>query len=483
LSTRHQLLVVGLLIGVAVVRVISTYNSTSQAFDEPCHVAAAIELLDRHTYTLDPVHPPLSRIAIGVPLYLAGERYPDLTADEAAHPNYNMVGNHILYDHGHYTRNLALARSAMLPFLVFASVLVFLWARREFGNLAAILSVLLFTTTPIVLAFSSLAYSDLVTATTQLFALFAFTIWLKTPSVRSTVILGIAIGLVLMSKLTSFLFLPVAGLAILLPGFLGWASTAPTLKRHFRQFLASLVIAVLTLWSGYGFAVGHVREEMNFSPEAMPSFQHFPNPVAKLGKAIVLKDPIIPGGELLRGLATGWALNQTSPQGYLFGDIRPGGWWYFFLAGVMFKTPLPFLILCGLGMLSVGAHIRARRLYSLTPAIFAIAIFIVTMPVKYNAGVRHVLVVFPLLALFAGQGCAYFWRSEGKVRAWSRSGLVILLLWQGIESFRAQGDLISYFNELAGHDPSRIMVTGCDLDCGQDVFRLLRSSQLERFHM
>jgi hypothetical protein len=286
-----------------------------------------------------------------------------------------------------------------------------------------------------------------------------------------------------MSKLTSFLFLPVAGLAILIPGFLGWASTAPTLKRHFRQFLASLVIAVLTLWSGYGFAVGHVREEMNFSPEAMPSFQHFPNPVAKLGKAIVLKDPIIPGGELLRGLATGWALNQTSPQGYLFGDIRPGGWWYFFLAGVMFKTPLPFLILCGLGMLSVGAHIRARRLYSLTPAIFAIAIFIVTMPVKYNAGVRHVLVVFPLLALFAGQGCAYFWRSEGKVRAWSRSGLVILLLWQGIESFRAQGDLISYFNELAGHDPSRIMVTGCDLDCGQDVFRLLRSSQLERFHM
>jgi hypothetical protein len=50
----------------------------------------------------------------------------------------------------------------------------------------------------------------------------------------------------------------------------------------------------------------------------------------------------------------------------------------------------------------------------------------------------------------------------------------ILLLWQGVETVRAQGDFISYFNELAGHDPSRVMVAGCDLDCGQDVFRLSR---------
>jgi len=63
---------------IAAVRIVSTYSQTAQAFDEICHVAAAIELLDHHTYTLDPVHPPLSRIAIGLPLYLAGERYPHL---------------------------------------------------------------------------------------------------------------------------------------------------------------------------------------------------------------------------------------------------------------------------------------------------------------------------------------------------------------------------------------------------------------------
>ena len=71
--------VAGLLVLIAVVRVVSTYSHTAQGFDEPCHAGAAIELLDKHTYTLDPVHPPLARIAIGLPLYLSGERYPNLS--------------------------------------------------------------------------------------------------------------------------------------------------------------------------------------------------------------------------------------------------------------------------------------------------------------------------------------------------------------------------------------------------------------------
>src|SRR5579863_289085 len=44
---------------IAVIRIVAGYSQTAQGFDEPCHVGAAIELLDRGTYTLDPVHPPL----------------------------------------------------------------------------------------------------------------------------------------------------------------------------------------------------------------------------------------------------------------------------------------------------------------------------------------------------------------------------------------------------------------------------------------
>jgi hypothetical protein len=43
------------LIGVGIVRILLSYSVTAQAFDEPCHVAAAIELLDKGTYTLWPL--------------------------------------------------------------------------------------------------------------------------------------------------------------------------------------------------------------------------------------------------------------------------------------------------------------------------------------------------------------------------------------------------------------------------------------------
>lgn len=142
---------------IAVIRIVSSYSQTSQAFDEPCHVAAAIELLARHTYKLDPVHPPLARLAIGLPLFLAGERFPHLDPLDNS-LTYNDYGNAILYDSGHYQRNLTLARLGVLPFFLLATAIVFLWARREFGDLAGVMAAALFTTLPNVLAFSSIAY-------------------------------------------------------------------------------------------------------------------------------------------------------------------------------------------------------------------------------------------------------------------------------------------------------------------------------------
>jgi hypothetical protein len=68
---------------IATTGILLTYKVTAQGSGERCHAAAAIEYLDKGTYTLDPVHPPLSRIAIGIPLYLGGERFPHWPANVA----------------------------------------------------------------------------------------------------------------------------------------------------------------------------------------------------------------------------------------------------------------------------------------------------------------------------------------------------------------------------------------------------------------
>jgi hypothetical protein len=89
-------------------------------------------------------------------------------------------------------------------------------------------------------------------------------------------------------------------------------------------------------------------------------------------------------------------------------------------------------------------------------------------------------VVFPLLAVTAGCGCEFFWQSPGKRRFWGRSMVTTLLLWQCLSSLKAHTDYIAYFNERAGQDPSRGLVTGCDLDCGQDLFRLSQALRERR---
>ncbi len=461
----------------AIGRIVLTYRVTSQAFDEPCHVAAGMELLDKHTYQLDPVHPPLTRVAIGLPLYLAGERFPKWSPDDPHLQNYNDVGNSVLFDSGHYLRNLVLARIAMLPFFALTVALVFLWTRREFGNFAGIIAAAIFTTLPIVLAFSSLAYTDLPTACLQFAALFAFTTWLQNPTARSTWLLGVVVGLAALSKLTSLLFVPASAAAIFLCWWIFQYRREPAPRaantRRLAKLLAAGALVVVVVWGGYGFSVGHVRESMQLSPESMPSFQHFPGPLRGLARRVVLRDSLVPAPALLRGAAMAWSLNKAAPPAYLLGHIKNGGWWYFFLVGVAVKTPLPVLFLCLVGI--VALLTRLPRWSALAPVASVAAILIVTMPVKYNAGVRHVLVVFPFLAMIAGCGSAYLWHQTGKRRFLGRFALAVLLVWQAASSLSAGSDYITYFNPLAGRDPSLVMVAGCDLDCGQDIFRLAQA--------
>lgn len=234
---------------VAVVRIVLVDLTTPQGFDEPCHVAAGIKWLDLHDYTLDTVHPPLARYAIALPLYMYGERFPNFRAKDTSDQSYcTELGNAILADGGHYTRNLFLARVGILPFLCLAAVSVFLWARSEFGILAGSLAAVLFSTLPSILAFSSLAYTDLPTMCTQFVCLFAFALWLKKPTKLHTLLLGTSGGLALSSKLTSFLFLPFACAAMVLVEL--WFSHKGIRQFRFRaaQLVAALGMGLIILW-------------------------------------------------------------------------------------------------------------------------------------------------------------------------------------------------------------------------------------------
>ena len=186
----------------------------------------------------------------------------------------------------------------------------------------------------------------------------------------------------------------------------------------------------------------------------------------------MLANPSVPAPGLFQGLVASYVFNKSAPPSYFLGSITSGGRWYFFLVDIALKTPISFLILSIIGGLALAGAVRKREWTHLVPAISVLAILLVTIDVKVKYGIRHVIAVFPLLAIVAGLGAGRLWRSEGKWRIPSRAFVIGVLVWQGLASFSAQGDFLAYFNKLAGTDPSKILVAGCDLDCGQDVLRL-----------
>jgi MFS family permease len=477
------------LVLVSVLRIVESYPHTAQAFDEPCHISAGMEFIDRGTYTLDAIHPPLARIAIALPLYLAGLRYPVLPQADPDSHNYNVIGNRILYDGDRLQHKLTLARLGVIPFFLLGAMIVSLWTRLLAGNAAGLIALFLYCTTPTVLAFSSIAYTDIVAASTQVAAMFAIASWLDEPNRARTLWLGLAVGAALLAKLTTLVFLPAAALAMVLVWLLGQRRQSSARSIAFKKLLSACALSALVVWAGYRFSLRHLNEVTGITASAMPSFQHFPAPLRSAARTLISLDPRLPAPELLHGLGLAWVLNATPTSSYLLGHIKSGGWWYFYLVGLGMKTPLPLLVLFAVSLavlfLRKSSTDKDKSARDTTeendfkiflPLAALSAVLLVTTHVNYQVGMRHILVAFPLIAIVAGLGSGVLLdraiRQSLAPRIIGIVIIVVLLIGQAVESFSAQSDFLAYFNQLAGKDPSRVLATGCDLDCGQDLARL-----------
>ena len=111
-----------LCIAVGVARILGTYQVFSETYDEGVHIAAGMELLDKGTFTYEPKHPPLSRVAVALGPYLSGIRSQGV-------PNIWGEGRAIIHAEN-ADRTLFLARLGVLPFFALAAWLVWFWTRR-----------------------------------------------------------------------------------------------------------------------------------------------------------------------------------------------------------------------------------------------------------------------------------------------------------------------------------------------------------------
>ncbi|MGC2112243.1 MAG: glycosyltransferase family 39 protein [Candidatus Korobacteraceae bacterium] len=458
-----------LLAGIGVARIVSTYHVFSQTTDEPAHVAAGMEWLERGTYTFEPLHPPLARIAVAVAPYVAGLRLKD-------HQNFWIEGNQLFGAHDRYLYNLSLARLGVLPFFLYAVFLVWYWSQTYYGDGPAFIATFLFTTSPVVLAQSGVATTDMAATATFTGAILAYVKFLERPTSLRATLLGIAAALAVLSKFSALLFLPACGVTILLAQRLIGPRTIPSTflvpRISWRRGIALAVFVVVFLvWAGYRFSV---------SPAADPALRPHYSIDQLVGTRGTLHNvayavaelPFIPAPAFFQGLAKIRYAEATGHKGYLLGHIRQTGWWYFFLVALAVKSTIPFLILVFAGVVHLikVTLLPAKRWVAVAPLVAALTVLLLCVPSQINIGVRHILPIYPLLAIIAGVGGAWLWSTTRPMYA--GAALVILLsAWHLTSSVRAHPDYLAYFNEFAGQHPERILVDS-DLDWGQDLLRL-----------
>ncbi len=462
---------------------ISLYQYFGHTWDEPEHIAAGMQLIDKGIYTYDIQHPPLARVAMALGPYLEGAR----SFGEPG-PSGEQEGRDLLYRTGKYDQLLTLARLGTLPFLVILLGATWLWARRFFGLPEAVLAVFLLAATPPIIGHAALATLDIPVTALCTLALYFLLRWFENPSLKRGVTTGCIAGLAVGTKLSAIPFITIVGVI----WAIAWMFTASVnvVKRHLKSvqfWLSAVTMVVATLLLAtlcYGFTFKYLVDAEHPINTALNFLTGSNGIVHDAVYALTKRLPLPVGTErLIWSIQSLLSHNHAGHLSYLFGKTNQTGWWDFYLIALGVKTPLPFLVaaLGGLFFLvwrayrlnSDSSERREAWKFAAPTLAFVTLLLFCSGYSHINIGVRHVFVLYPLMAIAAAAGSLALWRSVRQTSAcWAvHATLVALLIWQASTMWMAYPDYLPYFNPIAGDKPEKILIDS-DLDWGQDLKRL-----------
>jgi hypothetical protein len=461
--SRPEALAVAALLALASWRIVHSASGMNQTYDEGVHLACGIEFLDLGVYRYEAQHPPLARLALSALPFAAGVR---------SEQSFSMweEGNRLLQQGG-YGKTLALARLGILPFFWLGGIVAWLWAKRLFGVMAGLTGLFLYTFTPSLLAHGSLATTDMAFTACFLAALAALSLFLEAPSFPRFLLLTVAACLALLSKFTFLLFFPAAATLLIVsrlafspPVKSMLAQLRPAAVRHLSRSLAVALLAFLLLWSVYGFSSSSIVTPKD-RPHGFVTRIAGPSGAFHDWATQAIERPV-PLGELVKGVLMAKGHVVGGHDSYLLGAYSTMGWWYFFPVTLAVKTPLPLLLAALTGLWAL-ARLYRRQWRAWAPPLCAVAVLLSVLPASVNLGIRHILIVLPLMTITGALGIRYLF-DLGRL---PRFGGMAVLVWLSLSSLMSHPHYLSYFNELAGDEPARILVES-DLDWGQDLKRL-----------
>lgn len=432
---------------------------TSGTFDELAMMAAGARGFHTGVFDGYPQHPRLPQYLYGLPIHLAQPHYP---AAELGSQFKYLYARLFFFESGNDPERLAFL--GRLPAALAGLLLVlcvYAYTRRRAGPWAGVLAATLVAFMPDVLAHGGVAYADLPMALAYFLAIWSMDVAIRNPTVFTGAVAGIGSALAFSVKYSALTLLAVGPLLLVLQ----LASGSLKDRQWRRRFVVAVAAAAI---AGYLFLVLVYAGELDLF-----SF--------RWGVSWTRRVTIA---------SEGWAGGMPR---YLLGRTSEHGWWYFFPAAFLFKTPaaLHLLILLALvaSLRRTGQTLRQRLGQAAAGSFRAPAVGLVVFAAAlatstFDIGFRYALPALPLIAVLLAGPLA---RLMSRARAPLRSAVIVLVLWFATSSLAYYPFFLGYMSEYGprGDRGDKVLVDS-SLDWGQGLLELrrwMREKQVPRVYL
>jgi 4-amino-4-deoxy-L-arabinose transferase-like glycosyltransferase len=482
--------------------------------DEVVHLPAGITYWQTGTFKLYHHNPPLFKLVAALPVILSHPTTAPMYRSSLWKPEYPAPASigqlFMALNMDRFFELMTRARLLMPLFAVLGGIIVFAWSRRLYGDKGGVLSLVLWTFCPNILAHGRLVTSDMCATAVGAGATYLFWRFLHERTLPRVIGAGLGLGLAALAKfslLVLYVLWPLLWVVFELatPG----KETRP--RRILQAAVHGLAICALSLLvinAGYGFeGIGHPLGQFPFASGTLT----VPGKTAHGDTGNLLLDeswkrrvnrfdgswlgalPVpLPSHFLLGfdeqkveadGVPQQW-LDPKFPDPnkitgysvYLDGKLQRSGWSDYYLRCLLYKVPEGTWAVWIASAILLFASPRSRACWPDELVLIvmpASVILSMTLLTNINLGLRYVLPMFPYLFISCGKLARWADGLAGAARWFGWSAILLAIGTSLAATASIHPSYLAYFNWASGgpdRRPARLIDS--NLDWGQDLVGL-----------
>lgn len=494
---------------------VSTLNAKndSATFDEVAHIPASYSYVTQHDTRLNPEHPPLIKDLAGLPLLFLNLNFdtslPFWTGDLPGRWDEGQwsAGRHLLYEAGNDPNQIIFwSRMPIVLLSLVLGLFLFRWGKEIAGVGAGLFALTLYAFDPNILGHNHFVTTDLGIAAFFTFSFYYFLKFIKHPSWKNVFLGGLFLGLLLVSKFSSIVALPVFGLTLFVyalvknnrEGENTWKTRLLNLGSYLIKGIVAFSVAAIVIWVVYkanNFAMPKeaLDQTIDFffaADDTNPKAAYTNKILHTLNQSSLTR----PWANYMFGPA--WMFKRVSGGNgaYFMGQVGNGFKSYFPIV-FSIKETLPFILLVLFAMFytlkqsastffgSISSWQKSKealgKFLRFSVSYYTMFIFITLYAFSsitggLNIGFRHLFPILPFAYILTTRKIFGFARNKHlatKRAFWIPASL--LLVWIISIPILSYPSYTSYFNEsIGGSKNGYKYVTDSNTDWGQDLNRL-----------